>query len=491
MLRHLFSHQWKDTFRSPVLTQSIVQTIILGLIALYFAASLLAIGYYFDKIIAEQFPGASVISKFNGLMLFYFLADLFMRFFFQRFPALHIRPYLHLPIKKSKLVHYLLIKSIPSFFSILPLFMIIPFFTKVILVEYSMVTAAAWLALMIIFILLNNFIAFYLSKSLGSKPFVAFAILSIIGIIFYLEMQGILTLSDHFSQLADQFIQQPFLLLIPLAFGIAMYFIVFRLLKSHAYLDQIDSGRGVEEVKTLEFGLASRFGKVGEEIELELKLIWRSARARTFVYISLAFLFYPLILMNGDEAPSIPLEIIIGLILTGAFMLNYAQLLLSWHSPHFDFILTQNISIRDFFMSRYYLLALTNLIFFVLSLPYLLVIPELGLVNIAMFFYNTGIVIYIYMYFSNFNSKRIDPTKSGLFNMEGFGGAHYLVMIPIMLIPMLIYYAFKLIGYPMGGIWFLAALGLAGILFREYIIDVIVAHFKSRKHMIAADFRKK
>jgi len=491
MLGSLFTHQWKDTFRSPVLTQSIVQTIILGLIALYFALSMLAIGYYFDKIIAENFPGTSVISKFNGLMLFYFLMDLFMRFFFQRFPALHIRPYLHLPIKKSTLVHYLLLKSIPSFFTWLPFFLIVPFFLKVVVVEYSMPGAVCWLSLMVLLILLNNFIAFYLSKSMGSKPYIAFSILLMTGIVFYLEMQGVLTLSDYFAQLIDQVIQLPVLLLVPLGLGVAMYMVVFRLLKSHAYLDQIDSGKGKEEVRAMEFGLASRFGKIGEEIELELKLIWRNARSRTFVYISLAFLFYPLILMNGEESPGVPLAMLIGIILTGAFMLNYAQLLLSWHSPHFDFILTQNISIRDFFMSRYYLLAMTNFILFVLSLPYLLFIPELGLINVAMFFYNTGVVIYIYMYFSNFNSKRIDPTKGGVFNMEGFGGAHYLIMIPIMLIPFLIYYFFKLLGYPMGGVWFIAALGLMGILFRDYIIDAIVAHFKSRKHMIAADFRKK
>lgn len=489
MLLKLIRNQWKENFRSPYWTQSLVQTIILGFFALYFALSLLAIGFLFDKIISEQFPGMDVIQKFNGLMAFYFLGDLFMRFFFQRFPALHIRPYLHLPIQRKQLIHYLLIRSIPSFFSWLPLFLILPFFFKVIIGAYTISAALAWLGFMLAMVFLNNFLAFYLSKSFGTKPLIALAILALAGGLFYLDIQKILPVSDTFAAWIQQVIDQPILILIPLAISGLVYWGLFNLLKRHAYIDEI-GGNNNEVVSTMDFGLGSRFGKIGEEIELELKLIWRSARSRTFVYISIAFIFYPFILM-GDEEFSVPLGMFVGLILTGAFMLNYAQLLLSWHSPHFDFILTQNISIRDFFLSRYYLLAISNVILLVLSLPYLFIIPQLGLINLAMFFYNTGVVIFIYMVLANFSSKRIDPDKGGVFNMEGFGGAHYLIMIPIMAIPILIYLPFNAFGYPNAGIGMICLLGVLGIVFRDRIIDAIVTHFKSRKHTIAAAFRKK
>ncbi|MEM1320903.1 MAG: DUF5687 family protein [Bacteroidota bacterium] len=490
MLRHLLVNQWKEQFRSPFWTQSVVQTVILGLFGLYMMLNMLVLGFFAGRILEENFPDEDVVMKFSGLLIFYFLADLFMRFFLQSFPTLSIRPYLHLPIPKGRLVHYLLIRSISSVFTLLPLLLILPFYSNKVIGQLGMPSAIVWLLLLLILILVSNFLAFYMTKSFGGKPVIAITILGFTSLLFYLDYHGYIALSEGFASLVQQILDIPAFLLLPLGVLGLIYYALYGLFRSRAYLDDLDKQQQMK-ASSLSLGLAQRFGTVGEQIELEMKLIWRNSRSRAFVYISLLFLLYPLIFQGDEFTKEVPFQLFLGIFLTGVFTLNYGQLLLSWHSPHFDFILTQNLSIRDFFMARYYLLASTNLGLFILSLPYMLFYPFMIKTIIASFFYMTGIVVYFYMYFCNYNSKRIDPNKGAAFNMEGFGGAHYLIMIPILAFPMLLYWGFKFLGFPNGGLWALGVLGLLGIVFRDKIIDQLVAHFKARRYKIAAAFRKK
>ena len=97
----------------------------------------------------------------------------------------------------------------------------------------------------------------------------------------------------------------------------------------------------------------------------------------------------------------------------------------------------------------------------------------------------------MYMYIANYNSKKIDPGKGGGFNFEGFGAAHYVIIFPIIGIPILLYYfPFGYMGKPFLGLLTVGIVGLLGILFREKILKLLVKHFERRKHFIAADFRK-
>ena len=279
--------------------------------------------------------------------------------------------------------------------------------------------------------------------------------------------------------------------MLPFALLVLVYRLLANLLISHTHLEDLGGSSGETVSGGLEFSALDRFGRLGELIRLEMLQVWRNKRARLFLFMSLLFVLYPLIFIGEEtfEVPGFP--IIIGLITTGGFTLNYGQLLLSWNSTHFDFILSNNISIKEFFRAKYYLLAGSALLLCSLAIPYALVSIEFALVVLTMGLFNAGCTVYVYMFFSNFNSKRIDPNAGGMFNMEGFGGGHYLIMFPILILPMAIYLPFYFLGYANLGVFVLAMVGLLGILLRENIIGLAVSQFKGRKYIIAADFRKK
>ena len=101
----------------------------------------------------------------NSYLLFAILGDLVFRYLMQKLPIMNIKPLLILPIKKNKLVHYVLGKSAFSIFNILGLFFYIPFSVVLIKEGYNTAGVLGWLATMILIIQSANFLNFLINKN--------------------------------------------------------------------------------------------------------------------------------------------------------------------------------------------------------------------------------------------------------------------------------------------------------------------------------------
>ena len=487
MFIKLFINEWKQKLRSPYLSTSLVQKILIGLFALYFLLNFLVLGIYMDEVLEKVFPNSNSIVKFNGLLLYYFIFDLLTRFFMQQFPVLTIQPYLTLPIKKSNLIHFLLLKSVPTFFNLLGLLLFLPFFFKVILANYTLAASISWLLTLVSMVLLSNFLSFYLKKAFDIKPLLIFLIICLVGGLFYLDNLGYIGLSGMSEAGMNFLCSQVYWALIPVGLLVGVYFFTYRFFKAHIYLDSFSRQEAQKLVSTSELNLFSRFGKIGELMNLEMKMIWRNGRSRTFLYLSIFFLFFPFLMIGGGHGLSY--KIMFGILLTGMFAFNHAQLLLSWHSSHFDYILTRNLTAQDLFKSKFYLLALSVFISYLLMLPFSFFLEHWFLISSMSMFFNVGVGIFLYMYLANYNSMKIDASKGNVFNFEGFGASHYLIMLPLIVIPILIALPFEWLGYPGIGMAAFGLLGILGFVFQERILAWIRTHFEKRKHIISTAFR--
>jgi len=491
MFRQLFSNNWKQKRRSPFLGSSTAQKITIGFLGAYFLLNFLVIGLLVDKILLEAFPDADPFMKFNGFLIYYFFMDVFFRFFLQDFPVLTVQPYLAMPIKRNSLVHFVLVRSIPTFFNLLPLLILIPFFFKVVIPGYGVLSALAWLVVAFSLILLANFIGFYLKKTFEVKPALSIIAMAVLSGLFYLDQMGYVGMSRGFEQFMNAVVAQPVLALIPFGVLMGVYQFVFLFFKNRLYLDTVSLERKTEEAGTYDFGFLGRFGKMGEMMQLEAKMLWRSKRSRTYAYMSVFFLLYPLIFLNNPIMDGIGGKLGLSIFVTGIFAFNYAQLLLSWHSMHFDFILSRNITGRELLESKYTLLSISIIVCFVLTIPYVFLSKWFFYTLFVSMLFNIGWSVFMYIYVATYNSKKIDTGKGGAFNMEGFGAAHYVVMIPILFLPILLYYfPFGYMGKPYLGLLMVGLFGLIGIIFREKILNWLVGRYEERKHRIASDFRK-
>ena len=126
----LLVHQWKESTRSLFWEKSILINLFLGFLGLYLSFNLVLISLFADKLILQAFGDVDIIEYSTRLIVYYFLFDLIVRFLGQTVPTLSIQPYLTLPIQKSTLLHYPIVKSVFSFINLIALLLLLPFFFR-------------------------------------------------------------------------------------------------------------------------------------------------------------------------------------------------------------------------------------------------------------------------------------------------------------------------------------------------------------------------
>jgi len=488
MVKWFLLHEWKAKIRSPFWQKSLGINIVLGLLAAYLALNMLALGYFLDVILLEAFPERPPLEIFNQYLIYYLLIDLLMRFFLQQYPILDLQRYLLLPVKKGKLFHFLLLKSIPGFFNILPLFFIVPFAAKVVFTGQSTLTAMTWLLAVFSLVLINNFVAYYLKKKFSLQPLLSAGIIAAIAGLAYLDFRGLIPLSAYFGTGMETVLRRPALLIVPLLALGSVYAFLYSVFQHYAYLDvQVSDQRRVTQTgRHLE--VFDRLGKIGQLIQLDIHLIRRNKRPRTMFLMAIVFLIYPFIFM--DMLDQTGWMIFVGIIVTGMTMANYGQFLLSWESSFFDLLMGRNFSMREYFEAKFFLFAGMVTFFTLVSMLYGFLNARLPLIFFAVALYNIGVNSFITMFFSTYNSKRIDPDRQAFFNYEGVGASQFLYVIPLFLGPVLIYLPFGVFGYLYPGLAAIALCGLVGILFKNQLLDALVRQFQSRKYIISGGFKQ-
>ncbi len=169
MTGRLIQLQWKQFFRSKYWQKSLVLNLLLAFLALYFAVSFMTLGFVLYKIIEEAYPEQDVLAVANTFVFYWILADLMIRFFLQKLPTMSVKPLLTLPLKKSKIVHYALGKSVVSFFNVLPLFVVLPFAFSLIGNGYAGTRVWLWVVAMIMCSLIINFLNFLIESKTSTS----------------------------------------------------------------------------------------------------------------------------------------------------------------------------------------------------------------------------------------------------------------------------------------------------------------------------------
>lgn len=488
MVKWFLLHAWQAKWRSPYWQKSLGVNILLGLLGAYLALNFLALGYFLDVILIDAFPEGEPFNIFNQFVIYYLLVDLLMRFFLQEFPVMDLQRYLLLPLRKSKLFHFLLLKSIPTFFNVLPLFFVLPFFIKVVYPGYAPATAGAWLVLMLALIGTNNFIAFYLKKNFSIRPLSSILLLVLMAGVAFLDWKEILPLSEGFAGSVAALLQQPLLLIFPLGILALVYGFLYNVFRRYAYLDSMAARRPQVAESGQNFAVLDRFGKLGQLIQLDLHLIRRNKRPRTMIMMAVILLGYPLLFT--DLLDQMGWMIFLGVFVTGMSMATYGQFMLSWESSFFDLLMGRNFSMRDYYEAKFFLFLGFNSIALLLCMVYVFLDWRLPVVFAALALYNIGVNSFVTMFFSTYNTKRIDPERQAFFNYQGVGATQFLYTVPLVLGPILIYAPFGVLGYSLLGLGMIGLLGITGMIFKNQLIKIIVRQFKSRKYIISSGFKQ-
>ncbi len=484
----LLIHQWKEKTRSPFWQKSIFLNIILGLMGLYFIFNFIIISYFADKIIESLHPGEEVAVVFTGLLLYYFLFEIIMRFFIQQLPVVSIQPYLLLAVKRSQLIKYTIIKSFFHFINLLAILLILPFFFKIILPAYPSAFAYNWLFIAFSFIAINNLLNFSIKKYFSQKPWLIAILLILVAGVAYGGLTERLSITEGFSGLWMAIASLQLGFIIPLMLVFALAFFTFHILKDSFYSENLSKTRNR---KTLEWSLLDSFGLQGDLLKTEIRLILRNKRVRNQTLMFCFFLLYGFIFYTERNLGMQSMLILTGMMLTIITASSYGQYFFNLDGQFFDFYLTTNITMEDYIRTKYLMFGLLCFVSYILTLPYALIDPKIAFINTAMVLWNIGITSWLFMIACTFNKPAFDLEGSAMMNYQGTGFAHFIGIVPAIFLPLVIHLIFRWAGIGSYSIIFFGIMGLLGIGFHHILISLIKAQLRKRKFIMAAGFRKK
>lgn len=484
----LLGQQWKESVRNPMFQKNLAMNLLMGFFFLYMFACALLLAFMLPIMLEEVFDVA-VVRAFNGFLLYSAGIGLLLRFLFQRLPLLDIKRYLHLPIKKGSLLHFVLLKTYSSFFNLVPLVLILPFFFKAVLPEHSVLASFSWLLTLLSIVLLNNQLAFYLKKEFARNPWFITGFGTLLLGVFLLDYYGPLDLMPWSRNLFDPVLSMPLLGFLPVLLVGTGHALVHRWTRQFLVLDAALAQKAETAKEASDFGL-KRFGTVGRMAAFELDMIRRNKKPRTFALVAFLFLLYGLIIYpNPAYEDSYSMMIFVGVLTTGIFMMNFGQLHFAWDSGHFDKILTTRIRLRDYILSKYVLMVTSAVIMFILSLPYAYFGEVIIFVNFSAMVFNIGFGSIVLLFLAMFNRKSMSLSKSNMFNYEGMQMSQFLLIPFVLGIPFLVYFGFKAFGHPMMGIGAVGMVGFLSLLCHPFLFPVFERMLKKRKHLIAEGFR--
>lgn len=493
MLFTLFRLRFLKAVRSVTLGRRLIGGFFLALIGFILLSNIFFLGLWLQEIMATAVGGESVVSVINTYLVFYFFFELLYRFFLQKASAIELQQYLHLPIGRSTIIHFILGNSFISALNIIPVLLFGPYAINELSVSYGTASAIYWLlTVAAVSWSLHWFILWFKQKYEDSFIGVL-SIFSLFISVIFLAYYDIFNIGIITAPIFNSTLESPLPSAVVFIILFTAYIGVYRFYKRYAYLEALGSKKGHRRIQR-PFSLFNRFGLAGKVANLELRLILRHKRSRTLAGLSILFLFYGLLFYTDDSIVSGNwmsfFTLFIGIFITGMFMVNYGQLFLSWNSAHFDFFSTKRNGIRALVTGKYLLFSIITLCCFLLSIPYVYFGWEILLINGMAFLFNVGINTHVMIGMALWNPKPIDLSKGGMFNYEGMGAAQFLMMIPIFLCPYLIYFPFSWWGAPLSGIIAIGIVGLFGIIFYQQLINLHLSRLSRSRYNIGASFRR-
>jgi hypothetical protein len=490
MIKHFLSLEWKAFFRSASFGKSLGIKIFMGFLALYFIAMFLGLGLVLYPGLKKAFPDSDPLLIVNSYLFYWILSDLVMRFFFQKLPVMIVKPLLTLPVKRSKIVNYVLGKSALSFFNFLPLFAIIPFGVTLLVKGYPTASVLVWMLALILVALIINFLNFIIESYSAEKELSFLPIILLSGSLFAINHFNLIDFNQIIGNRFRAIYEAPFLIIVPVLILVGFYIFNFKLLRQKLFLDSGLKTK-VKEVNASNLDWTNSFGDIAPFLQLDLKLIWRNKRTKSSVFMLVIGLLYGLFFYPQPTYQNMPwFFVFIGVFSTGIFLINFGQFVPAWDSGYYKLLMSQNIKYEQYLKSKFTLMAISVIILFVLGIPYVFFGWKILLAHFAAAIYNIGVNTHVMLYGGSFNRKKIDLSQKAAFNYQGTGAVQWLIGIPLLLLPMGLFAIFYfLIGFEVACL-VLAILGVIGILFHQKLMKIITAKYLESKYKMINAFNQ-
>lgn len=244
---------------------------------------------FFGTTFAFAFDGGAkeAYHVMNSGLIFILALDFLLRLPFLKTPTQEVKPYLLLPIKRSRLIDFLLLRSGLNSFNLLWLFLFVPFAIITVTKFYGIGGVLTYCIGIWLLIVFNNY-WYLLCRTLMDERiwWVLLPIVAYGGIAAALFVPDDSPLFGFFIDLGEGFITGSILTFICVLVAISlMWFINRSIMQKLVYNELNKTEDTTVQVKTVsEYKFLDRYGEIGEYIRLELKLLLRNKVCRKSLY---------------------------------------------------------------------------------------------------------------------------------------------------------------------------------------------------------------
>jgi len=485
MLQRFIKLEFKSFFRSSSLAANIVVKIfqLLGMLYLLMMFVFVAFGaFYFPKKELHVDP-LPVISRF---LIYWLVADLFLRYFFQQMPTQNIKPFLTMNIRKSTLVNYMISKTFSSFFSWGGLFIYIPLLGILLYNGYPIAGSFSWIFTIIILIFCNNF----LNVLLNGKDLVVWIVGAVLVLAAGLDYYKIISLSGFSELIFMKFYQHWWLIIVPILLMIVGFIITKKYIAGNFYLDKgLEMKQEVGKTESIQF--LNQYGVLGTFINNDIRMIKRSKAAKSITMGSFLFLFYGLLLFSSPIYQTPYMQLFMGLFVTGGFLFMFGQRVPSFDSSYYPLMMTLNVPYKEYLKAKWWMIVSAVAVSMVLAIAYAFVSWDLYFTFLAAGLYNVGVNSQVVLLSGAYNKNPIDLNARGktLGKKNNFSFKSIILMLPQMVLPMAVFAGTKYMFGTTAAVASLGVLGLIGFLLREKFFDFIVKLYKKEKYSTIKAFK--
>ncbi len=486
MFKKLLSLELKNFFRSSSATKSIILKIFIGVGVFFMLLYALGFGAGLFYILKEMFPDKDPFVLVNNYIIFYFLFEILIRYSIQKMPVLQIKPLLILPIKKKTVVQYGLIKSLFTIFNFIPLFILFPFTVVLLINGYAIGSVLPWFIAVYFISLSIHFLIFLINKS----NIFLFTTLGVLISLTALEYFKFFTVSAYAGRIFNALSNHPYMAIIPIVLVFIAYRSAFSFQFKNLNLDQIDSHN--KKIKTADLSWLNHFGAISPFLKNDLKLIWRNKRPRQTLFVSFFFLLYALYFIKTGKHTSEALLAFAMTFVTGGFAMTFGQFVPSWDSEYYPLLMSQNIKYKTYLESKWYLMAVAVITFFILATPYIYFGWHVYALLVAGMVFNLGINSYLVLLGGLFNRQpiKLNEKAKAFGNTQGFNITSFLLAFPKILLPVILFAVPNAIWGFKAGFFTLLLVSIIGILLKDYFLSKIAKLYIKHKYKTITAYKE-
>ena len=474
--------------RHPMYEKSRFTRFWMYFMAVFWAGYLIFIGTTFALGLADA--PTEPYHILNSGLAFVLAVDFLMRFPFQRTPTQEVKPYLLLPVRRNRLIDFLLIRSGLSGFNFIWLFMFLPFALLTVTKFYGLWGVLTYCVGIWLLMMLNNYWYLLCRTLLGERIWwvlLPLAVYGGLGVGMFLPDDS--PVFDWFLELGEGFITGNALVFLGVLLAIAlMWLIDSRVIRRLIYSELNKTEDTTVEVKKLsEYKFLDRYGMTGEYMRLELKLMLRNKVCRkSLISIVVVILLFSAMISFTDVYRLNDFWVMYNYVIVS--LLAFSTLM-GYEGNYMDGLMTRRESIFALLRAKY---VLYNL---VLLLPLLLMLPgvvtgKLSLLQIVAWgMFTAGGVNFGFFQLAVYNNRTVDLNAKMTSRNNAGTGLQQLASFGAFALPWVVYLPLQVLFDATVAYWGLIVLGLAFILTSRLWIGNVYKRLMRRRYQNMEGFR--